>query len=171
MKSFVISGSIDIAMAKSLVEFYNTLEKDNDCTVYVRSHGGFNDATAMVVDQLHRHAERTRIVFIGEVQSNGFKIFVEMCEYKTTEIVAPLSGMYHLGTLEVIMNANGPASVDDKEKVKYLKEVEANDLIPQRCDFTESELADYREGKDVYFSHNRMMEIMRYIKSKTAVIA
>lgn len=158
MKSFYYTDVINSESAQKVISFI----EDNKglLTIYLCNGGGENWATNALADCLALNHKRITIKALGEISSNAFKLFFDFKGKR--EILPDTIGMYHQSMKKMDMAENGmPTYVDD---LIYRKKMRKN--YPETLEwckklgFNKTEMRKLREGKDVWFTEERLRELL-----------
>lgn len=158
-----ISGEVNDSMVNRLIDSFNQL-KDDSLTIYFTcGEGGYTDYGEAVIHFINSNANKIRMIFYGENYSCGMIIFLRVkCE---KSVLPDTVGMFHLPYLNVSVSMGGIArEAQDKfhvrESVKAAKPI--IDLL-KKTGLKKKEITKIEQGKDVYFSYNRMSELVNAI--------
>lgn len=159
-----ISGKVEYEMFDDLVKSYNSTPKDENLHIYFSSpDGGDTDVAEAITDFINRYKDRIEITFYGANYSSGMYIFLETKCVKT--ILPDTRGMYHLCYQQLDIAEGGhPTSAHGKFAIQEMKNVKAVTVeYLKTLSLTKKETRDIINGKDVYFSHSRMSELLNAI--------
>lgn len=155
-----LQGPVDNEMLNNLIKAFNELKEDI-LHVYLNTEGGRADTSEAIIDLINNNKERFKISFYGNVFSAGMYIFFRsLCE---REILPDTIGMYHYAWQEVTIAEGGkPWSAYDAICMKEMKISKAKTLeyIKNHTSITSKEINDIKKGKDVYFSYERMKQLL-----------
>ncbi len=156
-----LSGDVDYEMLDELVKAFNNLTKDDKFHIYFTCPmGGSADVSEAIIDFINKNKEHIGMTFYGELFSSGMVIFLAVqCSKK----VLPFTrGMYHFSWQEMGISETGKPSTEydifSMKEMKKSKDVSLAFLKTTKL--TEKEIATIKRGKDVYFSHERMLELI-----------
>lgn len=156
-----LSGDVDYDMFDNLVKSFNTLTRDDKFHIYFTCpQGGLSDVTEAIIDFINKNKEYIGMTFYGELFSAGMVIFLGVECPKT--ILPFTRGMYHLGWQEMNISDTGkPTSEYDRFTIKEMKNWKDISLgFLKTTKLIEKEIVAIKRGKDVYFSHERMLELI-----------
>lgn len=152
-----LSGEINYAMLETLLKAF----KGEHLHIYFSSpEGGLMDVAEAIIDFINTYKDKIEITFYGENFSAGMHIFLRTeCKKK---VVPSTTGMYHYSWKEITMSQKGVLVNEyDKFSFKEMKISKENDLAFLRTTkLSEKEINGIIKGKDVYFSFNRMKDII-----------
>lgn len=170
-KDYVISidGDISKESLEEIIEAYNELDDGEYLFVYLFSSGGRPEYAEAIIHLINENCDRTVLVAFGEICSAAFDIFFRsICERK---ILPGTSGMAHFCRVPVVTIKNNSA----------LGETEKNNIAWSKTDakrkldfyafigFTKKELRTVETGKDIWFTDERMKELLNnHIKAINA---
>jgi len=155
-----LSGEISYEMFNELIKNFNCLEGEETLHIYFTSTGGLVDVTIAMVDFINSNKDKMVITFYGELFSSGMTIFLASQCPKT--ILTDTRGMYHYAYQDMAINEAGKLNGDyDIFTMKEMKKSKEKTLkFLKETKLTDKEISLIRKGKDVYFSHERMLEII-----------
>jgi len=156
-----LSGDVTNEMFSELVKAFNGLTKDDRCNIYFTCpNGGDADVTVAIVDFINKNKDYIGMTFYGELFSSGMNIFLAtQCEKK---ILPFTRGMYHFAWQEMGISETGkPSSEYDTFSMKEMKKSKDISIaFLKTTKLSEKEINNVKKGKDVYFSHERMLELI-----------
>ena len=151
---------------------YNNLDmydggKMEDLVIYICTPGGSNWCTAALIDMINEHKDHTILKGYGEICSNGIKLlFSVQCK---KEILPESIGMYHLTSNTGIPTFEGNTQHNNEYGV-FMREQTDNfnylEGVNKLVKFTKDELKRIKLNYDVWFSYERLQEMMVYNKTK-----
>jgi len=155
-----LSGEVDYEMLNKLILAFNTLKEAEELCIYFSSSGGLVDVAEAIIDFINTNKERISITFYGEIFSSGMNIFLKTsCRKK---ILPDTRGMFHFSWQEVTISEGGkPNSSYDIFSLKEMKASKNRTIAYLKTTkLTETEINSIKKGRDIYFSHTRMEEII-----------
>lgn len=156
-----LSGDVDYEMLNQLIKAINTLKQEETLNIYfTASSGGQVDVAEAIIDLVNENNDRVKITFYGEVFSAGMMIFFKSkC---TKKLLPDTTGMYHYSWQAVNISEGGKAT--DAYDIFALKEMKKSKLRTLQylttTKLTEKEIKQIKLGKDLYISHERMLELL-----------
>ncbi len=156
-----LSKDVNYETFNALVKAFNALTT-NDCLhiYFTCPEGGLTDVSEAIIDFINKNKDYIGMTFYGELFSSGMVIFLStQCEKK---ILPFTRGMYHLAWQQMDIAENGkPSSEYDIFSMKEMrKSKEKNLSFLKTTKLSEKEINAIRKGKDVYFSYDRMLELL-----------
>lgn len=155
-----ISGEICQETVDKFLTQFNKIPFDQPITVYINSIGGDVQNGQVLLHILDTHADRITLVACGEISSMAFNIFFfAKCK---KELAEDTLGMAHLMYATIEINEGGSAI---SEGNKFLLD-EMKAYKPRTIDrfkslgFNQKELSKLRANKDVYFSYQRLKQLL-----------
>lgn len=152
-----LSGEVNYEMLNSLLKSYTGAYLH----IYFSSpEGGMVDVAEAIIDFINLHKDNIEITFYGENFSSGMDIFIKT-ECKKN-ILPDTRGMYHYSWQEVSISQSGKLTNEyDKFSIQQMK-LSKNRTIAflKTTKFLEKEINAVKKGKDVYFSFDRMKDII-----------
>lgn len=156
-----LSGDVDYEMFNTLVKAFNNLIKGDNLHIYFTCpNGGSADISEAIIDFINKNKEYIGMTFYGELFSSGMVIFLATECYK---IILPFTrGMYHFSWQEMSISETGKPSTEyDIFSMKEMKKAKDKSLaFLKKTKLSEKEISTIKKGKDVYFSHERMLELI-----------
>lgn len=157
-----LSGDIDNNMLIALIKAIGELKENDKLTIYFTCpEGGFTDVTRAVINLINNNKDRVDIVFYGELFSSGMVLFLYVeCKILLLE---DTRGMYHFGWQEMSINETGkPSGEYDIFSMKEMKKSKIRIIeFLSKTKMSDKEIASIKQGKDVYFSYERMLELVK----------
>lgn len=156
-----LSGDVDYEMFDNLVKGFNSLTKDDKFHIYFTCpNGGNADVNEAIIDFINKNKEYIGMTFYGELFSSGMVIFLSVQCQKS--ILPFTRGMYHFAWQEMGISENGkPSTQYDNFSMKEMKKSKDISLaFLKNTKLSEKEIATIKRGKDVYFSHERMLQLI-----------
>lgn len=159
--------TIDITEAISpeafgkVIKAYNDLKLEETIDIYLNTSGGDPESGDAIVDVINNNANVTNLIAYGKICSAGFDLYFKArCPKR---LLDGTIGMAHLARVEM---ENFTVN-DSKEKVQagFYKNW-WNEDKKKRLKFYEDlgmekkELLKIKKGGDVYFSNNRLLELL-----------
>ena len=151
-----LQGEINTDMVKDLIEFCNQGYDDNE--IYLNSHGGNLADMVVMLDIINKRSRSTTLIGYEQLSSAAFVLFYSVnCKI---EIINDCFGMFHKAYSAFNLHSDGNVKKDfDKFQLSIMSNMqESLDLLIKRLKFNKTEIAKYKDGKDVYFAQNRMLE-------------
>lgn len=163
-----ISGNIDNDSVEKLINATNSTEIDDRVIIYISSRGGNYEAMEAMLHLINSTKNKYELVAFGSICSCAFELFFRAKCVKS--FAYGCIGMYHQASLNIIINEKGRTEYkEDEAKKKHLESyiaLETTNLC-NNLNLTKSEILNIKKGNDVWFSNNRMNEILkRYIAQK-----
>jgi len=161
MKNYFFSGQINSGSVTKLIEW---IGENKSGTIYFCSEGGTDQGAIPLIHALNQRSRDFKLVGHDEIASNGFVVFFSFQGHK--EILAGTTGHMHLGFRSVLMNSRGKYK-DESEEFYHenLKEQTPNEYSWVReIGLSQNEFKKYKSGKDVYFTYERMLELLKNSK-------
>lgn len=155
-----LSGEMDYEMFDRLLKEYSLLKEKEKLVVYFTSTGGLVDVAVAMIDFINTNKSTVEIVFYGELFSAGMILFLSVeCKKK---ILPDTRGMYHYAYQDMAINESGKPNGDyDIFSMKEMKKAKEKTIaFLKNTKLTDKEINLVKKGKDVYFSHERMLEII-----------
>jgi len=156
-----LSGEIDYKMFDTLIESFNNLLEEDILHIYFTSEGGLTLVKDAILDFINNNKDRIKITFYGEIFSGAMDIFLKAsCE---KNVLKHTRGMIHFSYQSVEVNESGnPYTPYGIFSVRELKNYHIETLkFLKSIKLTEKELSLIKEGKDVYFSHKRLLGLIK----------
>lgn len=156
-----LSGEVNYEMFNTIVKSFNSLKEDDRLYIYFSSpEGGMLDVAEALIDFVNRNQELIDILFYGENFSSGMYIFLKTECHKT--ILKDTRGMFHFAWQDMSISEGGKPSADydifSLKEMKKAKEQTINYLRTTKL--SDKEINGIKKGKDIYFSHDRMKELL-----------
>ena len=158
-----LSGEVNEAMMNNLVASYNTSFLGKLHIYFSSPEGGYVSVAEAIVDLINLHKDKIKITFYGENFSCGMIIFLKTnCE---KSILPFTTGMYHFSYQNMSISEGGKPNSDyDLFAMKEMKSSKLQTLnYLKSTHLLEKEISAIKKGKDVYFSFNRMNELLNAI--------
>ena len=156
-----LAGEVDYKMMDLLVKTFTFLEKGNNLHIYFTCpDGGSSDVGIAIIDFINKNKETIDITFYGELFSCGMVIFLGTeCNKK---ILMDTRGMYHFSWQEMTISEGGkPTSEYDIFSMSEMKKSKGKTIdFLKTTKLNEKEISSIKKGKDIYFSHTRMLELI-----------
>lgn len=156
-----LSGEVDYKMFNHLVTSFNNLKKEDNIHIYFSSPiGGYIDSTTALIDFINKNKDFIGVTFYGELFSSGMTVFLSLqCEKK---ILPETTGMYHFAWQSMNISETGkPNGEYDGFVIKEMKKSKIRTLeFLNTTKLSQKEIAQIKLGKDVYFSYDRMLELI-----------
>ena len=156
-----LSDDVNDAMLTPLLKAITDLKTDEKLTIYFTCpDGGFTDAAMAIIDIINSNKEVINMIYYGELFSSGMIIFLgTKCNKK---ILRDTRGMYHFAWQQMSINETGkPSGEYDIFSMKEMKKSKIRTLeFLSTTKLSQKEIAQIKLGKDVYFSYDRMLELI-----------
>lgn len=137
------------------------IQKETSLRIYLNSPGGSVDSMIAIIDLINECHEAIELIGYGSLSSAAFNIFfAAKCK---KQLLPYTEGMAHLPSSELRIDARGKVIGDDGmlaclKSVKDLKNLFFK--LFKELNFTPEELKLINDGKDVYFNHKQMLELL-----------
>lgn len=157
-----INENITDETLNKLILTYNDLKEGEDLTILLNSNGGCVNSAEAILFLIDSNFEKTKIVGYGKLCSCAFSLFFKVKCSKS--LLSGCVGMYHQSIMSVDMDERWQTPFsEDKAKKEYLTNYSKNETyeICNLLNLTESEVLKIKKGKDVWFSCQRMIEILK----------
>lgn len=154
-----LSGEVGYGMFNELIKAVSGL-KENLHIYFTTADGGQTDVAEGMVDLINKNKDMIEICFYGEVFSAGMMIFLKT---ECRKCVLPdTTGMYHYAWQEVTITEGGkPSAAYDIFCMKEMKKAKLRTIeYLKTTKLTEKEIKYVKTGKDLYLSHERMLELI-----------
>lgn len=156
-----LSGDVDYDMFDTLVSNFNNLTVGDNLHIYFTCpNGGNADINEAIINFINKNKAVIGMTFYGELFSSGMSIFLGVECHK---IILPYTrGMYHFSWQEMNISETGKPSSDyDIFSMKEMKKAREKSIaFLKTTKLSEKEINTIKKGKDVYFSHERMLELI-----------
>ncbi len=156
-----LSGEVDYQMMDKLSIAFNSLPKDDNLHIYFTSPmGGISDVAVAIIDFINKNKDKIGVTFYGEIFSAGMVIFLSIEAEKG--ITKDTRGMYHFAWQEMSISETGkPSGEYDIFSMKEMKRSKERSIaFLKTTKLTDKEINTIKRGKDVYFSYDRMLELL-----------
>lgn len=160
-----INGVIEVGVLDLLVNCYNSLPEGEKLKIMFSSEGGDNAIASAIVYLINCHASSTEIVGYGNLISNGFRIFFAVNCQK--DILPQTLAMYHVSRFHGLTLYEGTSrhNIEFENFISSsLKNYEYIHETHELVGFTDEELADMKQNKDVWFKPSRLKQMLKYNK-------
>lgn len=155
-----ISGEISQEAFGNLIRAYDSLQNDDILRIYINSTGGDPSFADAILDFIENN-KVVEIIAYGKIYSAAFDIFYKAkCPKR---IVNGIMGMAHLSRIEManftvtdneeISQASNYKNWWNQDKLNRLK-------FYEEIGMTKKELSKIKKGEDVYFQHERLLELL-----------
>ncbi len=156
-----LSGDVDYSMLDKLVKEFNCLTKADNLHIYFTCpQGGLTDVGIAMIDFINKNSDYIGMSFYGELFSAGMSVFLAVtCSKK---VLPDTRGMYHFSWQEMSINEAGkPSGEYDIFSMKEMKKAKDKTIeFLKNTKLNDKEISLIKKGKDVYFSHERMKELI-----------
>ena len=130
-------------------------------TIYLCSDGGLVCICNVLLHIINKHKDRFKLIGFESLCSAGFEFFIKAeCE---KELLPYTLGMIHQHQRKITLNNNlKPTYTDGEAVINRIKKYTVPDdrIFIERLGLSPKELREYRKGNDVYFQHDRFLEII-----------
>lgn len=159
MKYHFFNGEIKEENTNKLFDFINQ-NQDEEMTIFIDSSGGSNFFTNPIIEVLNNHKEKIKLVSSGYIYSNAFLIFF-LFEGKK-ELLREIQGMFHYSGRDFRLTENG--KLEYTQEIFELGELKKSKLFSEKfaedLGFTDKEMKKLKSNKNVYFSKERLEELL-----------
>jgi ATP-dependent protease ClpP protease subunit len=163
MKTFYFHKEFDQHSAEELLKWLSDTESGE---IYINSLGGSNNDAQLLADALEKRKGSFSLTGVGHLASMAFVFFMEYGGSK--RLLEHTTGMIHMPSFcEITIGINGLATTPDgvfhlAEGKRYVQPFMER---LRRIGLTKRELREVSENRDVFFTPERMVELMN-CKSK-----
>ena len=146
-------------------QFCNILREGGHHTVYFTTDGGrvdlVNALVHIITDYNKRDNCSVRIIFFEYAFSAGFWLMFQLPAKYVAVIPKFLMGMSHRSMVSVQMNTSGSPSRSMEDALHaQIKDIGKQDVaFMKKIGLTAEELKRYKDGEDVFFLEDRMVEL------------
>lgn len=135
-------------------------------TIYLCSEGGLVCVCHVILNIINNHKDRFKLIGFERLCSAGFEFFLKAeCE---KELLPYTLGMVHQHQRKITLNNNlKPTYTDGEAVINRIKKYTIPDdkIFIEKLGLTKKELRDYKKGDDVYFQHDRFLEVIDNYKT------
>jgi ATP-dependent protease ClpP protease subunit len=137
------------------------IQKETSLRIYLNSPGGDVNSMIAIIDLINECQDAIELIGYGNLSSAAFNIFfAAKCK---KQLLPYTDGMAHLPSSSLRVDARGKVIGDDYmlaglKSVKDLKNLFFK--LFKELSFTPEELKLINDGKDVYFTHKQMLELL-----------
>ena len=152
---------IDADFFKELAELLSI--KDENHTIYLSSNGGDLWLVEPILKMINDNKDRIEIIGVREISSSALSIFLG-AECKKS-ITKNTFAIWHKPSFSFDLDdKNKPRNDFYKFKNKYIVEGFSKEFELEYKDWglKKSEIKKYKKGEDVYFSYERLQEILNH---------
>jgi len=157
--TITISEVISNFSFMTILNAFNSLEKEENLIIYLNTPGGEVDSMNAIIDFINHNTERIELIGNWELSSAGFDIYMKSkCNKK---LLQNTIGMAHYSSASVLVNENGELS-DPYNQVRFdqLRSEKAKSLaFFKKLGLTANELKTIKAGQEQYFTYERMLEL------------
>lgn len=156
-----LSGDADYSMLEKVIVALNGLTKEDNLHIYFTCPmGGLSDVNVALIDFINKNKDRIGMTFYGELFSSGMVVFLSVQCQKS--ILKDTRGMYHFAWQEMTINETGkPSGEYDIFSMKEMRRSKERTIeFLKTTKLTDKEINTIKRGKDVYFSYDRMLELI-----------
>lgn len=156
-----LTGELTDAVLKEFLQDYNKCDFTRPITIYLNTCGGFISVSNILIDIINYNADRIHLIASGEIYSAGFDVFFfSKCK---RSILPYCTGMTHYMSAYVKFGESGSQNSEDRLIISEMKKNKNSTFIQlEEIGLTKKELSLVRRGKDCYFSHDRLVELLNY---------
>ncbi len=157
MAKFGIDGDITSETLSSLIAFSNIHSEDNE--IYICSGGGNYHSSEAIINVIK---PTDTIIAYGKICSSAFEIFFRAKCKKV--ILENCYGMYHQSSTSIAMDERWQPTykVDEFLKTQIVGSYKnMTNKMSEMLNFTEAEKRKLKKGQDVFFSTDRLREILK----------
>lgn len=130
-------------------------------TIYLQIDGGLVCICQVLLNIINNHKDRFKLIGFESLCSAGFEFFVKAeCE---KELLPYTFGMIHQAERKFHLNNNlKPIYEGDKATYERVKKytIPEDEIFIKRLGLNPKELREYKKGNDVYFQHDRFLEVI-----------
>lgn len=152
---------VEDKMVGDLIKAGSDLKNDETLTIYFTCpKGGWTDSGEAIIHFINTNSHLITIIFYGEIFSTGMHIFLKT---KCKKIILPdTRGMFHFSWQQMSINEGGKPSNDydifSLSEIKKSKQQSIDFLKTTKI--TPKELSSIKRGKDLFFTYERMLELL-----------
>lgn len=155
-----LSGELDYKMFDALVKAINESKEEILDIYFTCPEGGIADVTQAIVDVINKYKTRINMIFYGENFSAGMYVLLKTeCSKK---LLPDTRGMYHFSWQIMSITEGGlPSGEYDIFSMKEMKKAKQRSIeFLQTTKFNEKEINLIKRGRDLYISHERLLELI-----------
>lgn len=162
MKYYIFDAQITAETVQPLLDFIGN--NDDELQIGICCVGGENDVERFLLNALNENKDRITLVAMSAIYSAAFALFYQFKGKR--KITFGTRGMYHYSGVNVRVAANG--GIQDSEE-KAAAEFTKRNQKQWQDSFANgfmsvSELRNFRSGKDVYFTFDRIKQIFPHLE-------
>ena len=135
-------------------------------TIYLCSDGGLICVCNVLLHIINNHKDRFKLIGFESLSSAGFEFFIKAeCE---KELLPYTLGMIHQHQRKITLNSNMEPTYSDGEALMIRAKKYTNpddEIFIERLGLSPKELREYKKGNDIYFQHDRFLEIINNYKT------
>ena len=167
MKYYHIEGEMNDEQVQKFILFVN--DNEGPLVLYLDSEGGYCASALIFLDIINREPERFELVASHIILSCAFELFFNAACKK---VVSPETiGAYHLTGNTARVNAagliNDPLSAFKAAETKRTGKRDALEFCT-RVGMNQKEVETILRGKDVFFTPERLNELLANVEHSTA---
>lgn len=150
-------------MFQEIITAFNSTEEVVE--IYLNSGGGKTSIMSAILDLINTNPNRFVLIGYCSLASAAFELFVRaQCEKRLLENTI---GMYHQGSRSIDINDYGRPKYHEDLAIKNQTEVyrKLTIVFIDKCGFTPTEKSKFKKDHDLYFSHERFLEIVETYNS------
>lgn len=156
-----LAGEVDYNMMDTLIKAFTSLTMGDSLHIYFTCpEGGLSDVAVALIDFINKNKEVIGITFYGELFSCGMVIFLStQCD---KWVLNDTRGMYHFAWQEMNISEGGkPSSAYDIFSMSEMKKCKEKTIdFLKTTKLNEKEISNIKKGRDTYFTHVRMLELL-----------
>lgn len=156
-----LTGPVDDLMVNRLIDVLN-IKEDIPHYVYLKTEGGDVTCQDAIIHLLNENADKCILIGYGYLYSAGFNIFYKAECPKT--LLPDTLGMAHFAASFLRITETGKPNMSDPDAF-YLKNLKITKSKTMKffksLAFTEQELEEASDGKEVWFNTKRMNELFK----------
>ena len=165
-----LEGEVNSEMLTTLIRGLNEC-KAGKVSVYLNSVGGRVMFAEAILDIINKNKDRVVLIGFGEICSSAFDVFFNASCKK--ELLGAVIGMYHQSTTKVYSDERGKVQSDYDKMMLLIGKTEYRAVTKKTCrivGMNRKELVQITQGEDVYFSPQRMREMLAHVESKNRTV-
>ena len=164
---------INDEVVSDLINVVNSLQPMEDLTIYLKGQGGELGSSNAIIDILNETAKFNNVYLIGyeSLESCHFQImFQTLCQGK--KLLSHTFGMLHKSFYPGMqISEGGLPKNDDYNNFMFSLSRENGEMsfLAKSLNLTKEEKKRFNNNSEVYFSSNRMQELLEFNKKKTII--
>lgn len=155
-KYYLLNGKINEECLEKLITFFNYLDASDTLFIYLSSTGGMTIIGRAIISFINNNKDRIELACV-HAESSAFEIFYKSKCKKF--LISPCRGMYHkqwVADAGVFSDNRKPVYNSD---IAIFNNDKYYDFSYVKEFMNNMEFKKYKKGQDVYFNHQRMIEI------------